>query len=355
MRPRNMRAMMVLGVTGVCVAATAPSVAQTPARADAGVTADAKPAPPPVREEAKKRHNEALASFRAGEFQEAYSGFIEAWDLQGLPRVPRIAGNLGRAELKIGKNRDAAEHLAYFLREEKDLSEEDRREFARQLADAKAKVGTLRVEVLQAGADIFVDGQRIGASPMETELYVEPGRRKVEARLGKLRASEELDVRAGATELAQLELALPKQPPLLPSSASPGSPTGAPPARSRTPGFVLGGVGLIGLGAGVGVLVLHVDRRGQAAALHGEIQGDGGHCRRGPTAHASCAALEGAARDADLFLGAGTPLLVGGAVFAAAGATYLLWAAQADKSGKNRQLTVTSLAGGAAFSLSGEL
>lgn len=354
MRPRGMRAMMVLGVTGVCIAATAPSAAQTPARADAGVNAEAKATPPPVREEAKKRHNEALASFRAGEFQEAYSGFIEAWNLQGLPRVPRIAGNLGRAELKIGKHRDAAEHLAYFLHEEKDLSDEDRREFTRQLADAKTKVGTLRVEVLQAGADIFVDGKRIGASPMETELYVEPGRRKVEARLGELRASEELDVRAGATEMAQLELAPPKQPSLLPSPASPETPTEAP-ARSRAPGFVLGGVGLIGLGAGVGALVLHVDRRGQAVALHGEIQGDGGHCRRGPAAHASCAALEGAARDADLFLGAGTPLLVGGAVFAAAGATYLLWAAQAGKSGKNRQLTVTSLAGGASFSLSGEL
>jgi len=346
--------MMVLGVTGVCVAGAAPAVAQTPAGAEAGVNAGAKPAPPPVREEAKKRHNEALASFRAGEFQEAYSGFIEAWDLQGLPRVPRIAGNLGRAELKIGKHRDAAEHLAYFLREEKDLSDEDRREFARQLADAKAKVGTLRVEVLQAGADIFVDGNRIGVSPMEAEIYVEPGRRKVEARLGELRASEALDVRAGATEMAQLELAPPKQPSILPSPASPDTPTEAP-ARSRAPGFVLGGVGLIGLGAGLGALVLHADRRGQAAALSKEIQGDGGHCRQGPTAHASCAALEGAARDADMFLGAGTPLLIGGAVFTAAGASYLLWATQAQRSGKNVQVTVTSLAGGASFSLSGEL
>src|SRR5690348_11404031 len=105
MVPRALRAMMVLGVAGRCVVGAVPAVAQTPASGESDANASATTAAPPVREDARRLHTEALASFRAGEFQKAYAGFIEAWNLQGLPRIPRIAGNLGRAELKVGKHR----------------------------------------------------------------------------------------------------------------------------------------------------------------------------------------------------------------------------------------------------------
>lgn len=355
MRPRASRGMMFLGMVVACAAGAAPAAAQSPAGAesDAGEQAkpEAGPAPPAVRADAKQRHNEALASFRAGQLKEAYRGFMEAWELQGLPRIPRIAGNLGRAELKIGKHRDAAEHLAFFLREEKDLSEEDRTEFARQLAEAKAKVGTLRVEVLHPGAQVFVDGRSVGTAPMEAELYVEPGHRKVEAKHGELRAVQEVDVPAGATEMVQLDLAPPRTPP-----GQPSSPSGAPPARSKVPGLVLGSVGVLGLGAGLGTFILHMDERGQAQALHDGIRKDGGHCRVGPSAHASCAALQGLARDADMLRDVGTALLVGGGVFTLAGGSLLVWAGLGPKTPTdNVRLSVIPLAGGGALSLSGDL
>src|SRR4051812_24798601 len=68
MRRRAVGVMAVVGVVGVCVAGALPAVAQTPAssESDADAARAAQPAAPQVRPEAKKRHNEALASFRAG-------------------------------------------------------------------------------------------------------------------------------------------------------------------------------------------------------------------------------------------------------------------------------------------------
>jgi hypothetical protein len=329
---------------GTTPAAVEPEQGTPPAAAEPGQ--GTTPAGPAVREEAKKRHNEALASLRASRTQEAYEGFVEAWNLQGLPRVPRIAGNLGRAELELGKHRDAAEHLAFFLREEKGLSDENRKDVSRRLAEAKSKIGTLQVEVLPAGAEVYVDGARAGTSPLEVEIYVEPGRRKVEARLGARRTSREYNVAAGATATVQLDL----------SPEVPSSPPPAPPAtRSRAPGFVLGGIGVLGLGAGLGAVLMHVDKRGQAAALHDDIRQGGGHCRPGPSTHAACPALHGAARDADTFLGAGAAILAGGAALTTAGVVYLLWAGKADRGASNVQLSAVPQLGGGVLSLAGEM
>jgi len=353
--------MLVLGVLEACLAGASPAAADTPVAGPTGdASAEAKAAPA-VKPDARKAHNEALASLRKGDVEEAFAGFTAAWSLQGLPRVPRIAGNLGRAELALGKHRDAAEHLAFFLREEPDLSEKDRSDFGQLLTEAKTKVGVLHVELREAGAEIAVDGVSVGTSPMAVELYVEAGQRKITAKLGELVATKSLDVGAGTTSTVRLALAPPKPAPPVPPVTAPTEPV-APAARSRVPGFVMGGAGVIALGAGAGLLAAHLDRRGQAERLHDEIASDAGHCRPGPAAHASCAKLESTARDADTLRGAGTALVIGGGIVAAAGGAYLLWARKASTQGNARrpaiapalQVNVLASGGGGALLLTGE-
>jgi hypothetical protein len=53
----------------------------------------------------------------------------------------------------------------------------------RRLAEVQAKVNTLRVRVNKPGAEVFVDGASVGMSPVEYDLFVDPGTHTVEARL----------------------------------------------------------------------------------------------------------------------------------------------------------------------------
>lgn len=265
MRRRYFRAVAVSGAVSACVAMASPAPAQTPpAGTKVGGTTAATPAsasPPAaslVKPEARKAHNQALADFKRRDFQKAYKGFLEAWNLQGEPRIARIAGNLGRAELEVGKHRDAAEHIALFLREETEPTEDDKKVFNRQLGEAKAKIGTLRVAIGQGEAEIFVDDVRVARSPVDHELYVEPGRHEVVARLGERRAVKEIDVRAGATEEVKLDL------PPVPERPSARSSPGEKPPSTRTALIVSGTtIAAVGLGVGAGTGIASLFKEGE--------------------------------------------------------------------------------------------
>ena len=91
---------------------------------------------PTAREE--RLYNEGTSAARAGRWAEARDRFREAFAIQSRPQ---IAGLLGKAELELGENQSAAEHLSFFLREEKGISAEDRKRAEELLAAAKSAGG----------------------------------------------------------------------------------------------------------------------------------------------------------------------------------------------------------------------
>ncbi|MEZ4310795.1 MAG: PEGA domain-containing protein [Polyangiaceae bacterium] len=225
-----------------------------------------------VREEARAAYNQALADFRKGDYDSAYTGFLEAERLQGAPQVPRIAGNLGRAELKLGKHRDGVAHLAFFLRHERGLDEQTVTEMSALLEQAKSRIGTLRVRVKQAGATISVDGSPVGTSPMEDDLYVNPGTHKIDVRTPTASETRELTLGAGGSETLLFDLPAPplaEKPgaktsvpasapaPIPLAKAPPLTPAATPPFPART---VVLGTGLaltaVALGAGIGTAIV---------------------------------------------------------------------------------------------------
>ncbi|MEZ4300194.1 MAG: protein kinase [Polyangiaceae bacterium] len=225
-----------------------------------------------VREGARAAYNQALADFRKGDYDSAYTGFLEAERLQGTPKVPRIAGNLGRAELKLGKHRDGVAHLAFFLRHERGLDEQTVTEMSALLEQAKSRIGTLRVRVKQAGATISVDGSPVGTSPMEDDLYVNPGTHKIDVRTPTASETRELTLGAGGSETLLFDLPAPplaEKPgaktsvpasapaPIPLAKAPPLTPAATPPFPART---VVLGTGLaltaVALGAGIGTAIV---------------------------------------------------------------------------------------------------
>lgn len=143
------------------------------------------------------RYEAGLEAAKKERWEDAYGAFLDAWRAR---EHPQIAANLGRAALKTGRPREAAERLTYFLREAKEISPEDRAQTERMLAEARTQVGTLMLRVNRVGVELALDGVVLGKAPIGGEVFVDPGQRMVEARApGQAPARVEVEVRAGST------------------------------------------------------------------------------------------------------------------------------------------------------------
>ncbi|WP_437719796.1 hypothetical protein [Sorangium sp. So ce861] len=154
--------------------------------------------------EASRLYDQGVKAANAGKWEKARQFILESFQLE--PTAAKAA-NLGAVELRAGKPRDAAEHLAFFLREAQEIRPRDRDKAEGMLAEAKAKIGTVTVQV-EAGAEVLVDGQPVGTAPLDRPVFVEPGSRRFEARKpGTGSATQELQVQAGSAPEVQLTLA----------------------------------------------------------------------------------------------------------------------------------------------------
>jgi hypothetical protein len=244
-----------LSTTVTTVAAT--SLGQTP------------PQTPPSNDgngmEATRHYEDGVAAAKLSQWAKAYESFRTAWKLK---QHFQIAANLGRAELKLGKYRDAAEHLAYFLREASGVSLEERQAAQAMLDEARAKVGAVTILVDRADAEVLVDGVAVGKSPIGREVFVEPGRRTVEAKLGGFGEDRRsLDVTAGSSPKVLLTLSpsagkqedpgaqSPATPPI--DSVAPGGPVEADSGGLSMP-LIGAGIATSAVAAGAGVVLTFV-------------------------------------------------------------------------------------------------
>ncbi len=144
---------------------------------------------------AAQHFDAGIAARKAGQWDAAYAEFSAAW---ALSRHPRVAASLGQAELEVGKYRDAAEHLSYFLRQAVGASAADRDAITSLFLEARAKIGALRIRADDPGVEVLVDGVVVGTTPLVTDVFVDPGRRTITARKqGFAFVSEAIEVAPG--------------------------------------------------------------------------------------------------------------------------------------------------------------
>lgn len=225
-------------------------------------------AQPPDADKVKRLYAEGSKAADLKQWEKARALFDEAFKLD--PR-PKIAANLGRAELKVGKAREAAEHLEYFLREDKEADAEAREAVQEVLDEATAKIGTLRVTVDVDGAEVFVGDRKVGTAPIKRSIFVEPGGYTVEARLaGKTPVSQKVGLGAGSKLDVDLRFEGPKA-----GTGSVGvmGPEGKGKAIPETePAWrkpaIFGGIGLavVGIGVGVGFSVAALGKNDEVEA-----------------------------------------------------------------------------------------
>lgn len=278
----------------------------------------------PATVQARQRWREGVSAFDRGDYELARAAFAQVYALKPTPPVLR---NLGEAEVAAGDYVSGAAHLSQFLREAEDLAPEERAKVERSLAKAESQVGRIELTTDVEGAEIFVDNQRVGITPVNHVLHVKAGWREVRLSKGGRDVQRLIETTPGHVFPLRLFFSSEKKdgettaPPLSASAGLHSSELDGA-ARWRVPVLISGGVLTL---AGVGLGTYFVIRAGNLEDDANDLRrtigaGSPGACLTGD---AACQDLErkvADGRDAEKFAVAG---FVAGGVFAAG--TALAW------------------------------
>ncbi|WP_437816645.1 PEGA domain-containing protein [Sorangium sp. So ce1078] len=336
------------------LASTSPSEAQPKSSAPTGNSAQPKPGPRPgiqrapgeaMSDKARKLYLEGVAASEKKRWADAHASFVAAWALQ---KHYTILGGIGTCELMLQRYRDAAEHLAVYVRElEKDATAtpQERAAAAETYAEARAHVGAVVVRANVAGAEVVVDGSVVGKTPLLDPVFLEPGPHTVAVRHDGYAPQETaVEVAAGSEIPRAFELERP------PVSAPPPSP--APPpqddAKRSNVGVLWAGGAVAGAGVIAGVVFTFAANgteravRRQWEAVHA-VRGSNVDCMNLTTGDpvTACQKLSSLVDDRDLFSNLALWSFVGGGV--AALGTLGYWIASPSSAPEEQHVRVIPL------------
>jgi tetratricopeptide (TPR) repeat protein len=178
----------------------------------APLDAAAQDAPSPARE-AAKHFERGVALYREMDYAGALVEFKRA---NALAPNPTVLYNIGQAQYQL---QDYAAALTTFTRYLAEASPADghRAEVEGTIDVLRSRVGHVAITTVPAGADVSIDDQPVGRTPLEDRVLVSVGRRKVTATMaGHVAASRFVEVAADDNVPVSLELPTtsPSAPPL---------------------------------------------------------------------------------------------------------------------------------------------
>jgi hypothetical protein len=232
-----------------------------------------------------------------------------------------VAANLAETELRLKKRTEAAEHLRFALSKwpvTADPKEKDA--FAQKLEALRGELVAVKIEA-PTGAIVSVDDRSLGSSPVDGEVFLEPGEHRFGAKLDGRAATPVVKTYAAGTS-DTVRFAIPDAAPNGNGEVGNGDAS-----RTPVPGIVMVALGAVGLGVGIG-LVVHAGSVGdEADELTASVVADGGRCGDAlvPGFEARCEEIDDRVATSQRFTTGGwVGVGIGGAV-AVAGVVYLLW------------------------------
>lgn len=141
----------------------------------------------------------------AGDDEGAFRDFQKAMQ---MARTPKAVAQVGLAEQALGRWEDADVHLAEALRATNDpWVSKNRKTLEDALTVIKQHVARVEVVAEPAGADILVNGKKVGTAPMPGAVRVSAGEVTVEARaVGYITASHTVHLVGGQYQSVVLRL-----------------------------------------------------------------------------------------------------------------------------------------------------
>jgi hypothetical protein len=246
-----------------------------------------------------------------GQCEEAVTTLEGAWEIE---KNPTTATLLGECEVKLTRWVPAAEHLAFVLR---DLQEGPERQRIEPLfKQARAQIGGVKVVTSVDGADVFADDRVVGRTPLRDEVYVAPGAVTISIKKTSVSEMQQV-VRIAKGSAATVHLEPGKV-------ASDIDSEFAPEVRSRVPVYLLAGVALVAVGAGIGLRVVSSSAGTSADAELAKLEPKGSPCLAASN-EVPCQSLKDQRSKHDAFANGSTALFVLGGAALAASITYALW------------------------------
>lgn len=271
-------------------------------------------------ERAERLFERGTRAYEARQYEQAFRDLEQAYQL--YPTF-RTACGLGQIELHLERFRDAAEHLEFCIsRLPAHGDQEVRSRIMNGLAEARRHVAVFVPQVSESGATVYVNSEAIGVTPLPSDVYVEPGRRRVTVKKsGYQLAAAELFFPAGGRRHVHFELQ-----PLNRQVTPPSSPDDD---GSATPLLVGTALTAATLAFGGAMVWTASDLEQDAAAAYAEaLDRD---CRPSSPRDPCRLAREAIDRAAGRQSLATTALLVGGGIGLLTGVTYFLWRSAAGE------------------------
>ena len=179
-----------------------------------GAASSAAPAPPAspaassdAADPTRALFEEGTADLNAGKFAEAAEKLRAVWQQK---KSYDVAGNLGAALLKLGRHAEAARFLVHARDSYPAGGKPSVKQWLEEmLADAKRKASEVRLTVTgdAPAHEVRIDGAAIEAALVGASLFVEPGKRTIEASAkGYVAARQTVEAKEG--QAADVTLAL---------------------------------------------------------------------------------------------------------------------------------------------------
>jgi tetratricopeptide (TPR) repeat protein len=140
---------------------------------------DAHPAPHSADAKAKARVllKQGARHYQRAEFGEALADFQRAYETFASPK---LLLNIGQVSRDLGRPVEAITAFEQFLEQATDAPERALAEARQSIEELDPQVGKLRIDCLP-GADLSVDGIKVGISPIKKPIHVMPGAHEVRA------------------------------------------------------------------------------------------------------------------------------------------------------------------------------
>ena len=147
-------------------------------------------------EEARQLFDDGIAAAREQDFVRALELFRRS---NLLHPNPTVTFNIGLCHQKMGDAPAAVQAFRDYLEEGGTELAEDRIARTQELIDGLApQVGAVRISAVDPGGEVFLDGERLHASPLDDVRYVAPGAHTIEGRWPDTEAVEQsVDVLPG--------------------------------------------------------------------------------------------------------------------------------------------------------------
>jgi hypothetical protein len=220
-------------------------------------------------DEADTLFDEGTTALEQGDFNAAYEKLSRAFAKR---KSVDIAANLALAEVKLGKKREAAEHLAYGLANFPATGKPEAKErMQKQLAELKKGLCEFRVNT-EEGGTVFVGDAPVGLSPLQTPLYLEPGVHKFRVeRSGKM-GEKSVTAAAGDSLTIKVELTVNVAPTATATGTGTAPPPPPPEEKPLWPAILLGSLAGVGAGVGIGLTVAAFGARSSASPIDGDLE-----------------------------------------------------------------------------------